>query len=654
MRGVSGIFEVSSGRARRLCGRARWVALLVVAAAGLVRPAAAGASTVVQLTGGKTPGFGANGEPLGITTGPDGHIWFTQHANPGDISRVNSDGTVTEFIGGDTPGFTANTQPDQITTGPDGHIWFTETCGPYSPGAPHGCAGAVARLNSDGTVTEFVGGVTAGFSSGGQPTGLTTGPDGNIWFTEPNMGVGDCGNDFAGCGGLARVNGDGTISEFEAGHNLPGLTPFALESGLWGAGLNQITAGSDGNIWFTEPTLQNSHGTSVGGVGRLNLGFANVTEFPADTTPGFSTQAQPWSITSGTGGHVWFTELAQLGGVAYVNGDATIHEYGPPATPGFTSGMHPNGITLGNDGNMWFTESVDPGAVARVNPDGSVSEFRGGSTSGFSANGHPNGITMGPDRVWFTEGADPGRVAYINAPQVSAVNPNAGTVGGGNTVVIHGQAFSQPATVSFGASQASNVTVLSDSELRAVAPAHGAGVVSVTVSTPSGSIPGGNGSLYAYGPPTVGSFTPTSGITGRAVTINGSGFVPGATVSFGVKSSPSVAFISTGQLRAIVPNGATAGKLSVTTGAGTGTSAASFTPRTPPPTRSPVPSSRPRRATATPPGTASSAREASSAVFTNSPEYQGYKKAILELNDKFPAKSNFIRFDPLPYKWDGN
>ncbi len=115
------------------------------------------------------------------------------------------------------------------------------------------------------------------------------------------------------------------------------MTPGALDCGSYDCPNQGITAGSDGNIWFTEPSLHNSNGTIVGGVARLNLGFANVTEFPADTTPGFSTQAQPWSITSGTGGHVWFTEFGQLGGVAFVNGDGTIHEYGPPATPGFTA-----------------------------------------------------------------------------------------------------------------------------------------------------------------------------------------------------------------------------------------------------------------------------------------------------------------------------
>jgi hypothetical protein len=54
--------------------------------------------------------------------------------------------------------------------------------------------------------------------------------------------------------------------------------------------------------------------------------------------------------------------------------------------------------------------------------------------------------------------------------------------------------------------------------------------------------------------------------------------VPGATVKFGTLKSPGVTLISPTQIKAVVPNGATTGTISVTTAAGTGTSASSFTP----------------------------------------------------------------------------
>jgi virginiamycin B lyase len=57
---------------------------------------------VTELTGGATPGFSANGAPVGIAVGPDGRIWFTEQAPPGRVARVNGDGTVTELTGGVT------------------------------------------------------------------------------------------------------------------------------------------------------------------------------------------------------------------------------------------------------------------------------------------------------------------------------------------------------------------------------------------------------------------------------------------------------------------------------------------------------------------------------------------------------------------------
>jgi virginiamycin B lyase len=58
--------------------------------------------------------------PLGITTGPDGAIWFT---GPGGncIGRISADGEVREFPLPSPASF-----PVAITTGPDGALWFTE------------------------------------------------------------------------------------------------------------------------------------------------------------------------------------------------------------------------------------------------------------------------------------------------------------------------------------------------------------------------------------------------------------------------------------------------------------------------------------------------------------------------------------------------
>jgi hypothetical protein len=109
--------------------------------------------------------------------------------------------------------------------------------------------------------------------------------------------------------------------------------------------------------------------------------------------------------------------------------------------------------------------------------------------------------------------------------------------------------------------------------------AEGPKTVSVKYRNGAGGVGTATSSIYlVQSPPTVSSFSPSSQITGGGVTINGAHFAPGATVKFGTLASPKVKFVSGTQLTATVPNGAATGKISVTTPAGTGTSATNFTP----------------------------------------------------------------------------
>jgi aqualysin 1 len=86
----------------------------------------------------------------------------------------------------------------------------------------------------------------------------------------------------------------------------------------------------------------------------------------------------------------------------------------------------------------------------------------------------------------------------------------------------------------------------------------------------------GTGAPPPPGGPTISSFTPTSGPVGTIVTVYGSGFSGVTSVKF---NGTSAAFqvSSPTRLYAQVPGGATTGPISVTTGAGTGSSASSFT-----------------------------------------------------------------------------
>src|SRR3954462_4197186 len=115
-------------------GCRRLLPILAVAGA-LAAPASAGAAVTEFSTN-----LTAGSQPVDITRGPDGNLWFTENANPGAIGRITPAGAVTEYLAGGTPppgaapgcaagappGFPADQARSHIVSGPDGALWFTE------------------------------------------------------------------------------------------------------------------------------------------------------------------------------------------------------------------------------------------------------------------------------------------------------------------------------------------------------------------------------------------------------------------------------------------------------------------------------------------------------------------------------------------------
>jgi hypothetical protein len=66
---------------------------------------------------------GTTADPIGITAGPDGNVWFADRN--GKIGRITPRGTIQEFpVPPGASGIIA--EPTGIAAGPDGNIWFTE------------------------------------------------------------------------------------------------------------------------------------------------------------------------------------------------------------------------------------------------------------------------------------------------------------------------------------------------------------------------------------------------------------------------------------------------------------------------------------------------------------------------------------------------
>jgi virginiamycin B lyase len=99
---------------------------------------------------------------FGITGGPDGRVWFVD-TNDGQIGAIKTNGKDPVFY---KTGLTG--QPITITAGPDGNLYFGEI------------TSVVGQITPSGVITEF----PFPASEGSFPViNVTVGPDKNIWFS---------------------------------------------------------------------------------------------------------------------------------------------------------------------------------------------------------------------------------------------------------------------------------------------------------------------------------------------------------------------------------------------------------------------------------------------------------------------------------------
>ena len=300
--------------------------------------------------------------PLQIRAGSDGNLWFGDGSYIGRIAPAT--GAVTEFPTG------AEGAVDWITEGPGGDIWFAET----APGSS-----GIAKIAPDGTITQFPLPDPGENLSSQDPTAITAGPDGNVWFINDSNDIG-------------LITTTGVVLE------LPLPYPDAPY---------KIAAGADGNLWFTDPGT-----SSIGKITPLGV----VTEF---ALPG--PNSGPDSIVAGPDGNVWFTEIGKVG---KIDRSGNITEY---TTPTQTSGF-PD-ITVGPDGALWFVED-DADQIGRVTTAGVVSEFALPETPannpGFHGIAdHPVTIAPGADgRLWVLDIGENAGIMAVAPDQPLAAAPD--------------------------------------------------------------------------------------------------------------------------------------------------------------------------------------------------------------------------------------
>ncbi|HMA45998.1 MAG TPA: IPT/TIG domain-containing protein, partial [Frankiaceae bacterium] len=119
-------------------------------------------------------------------------------------------------------------------------------------------------------------------------------------------------------------------------------------------------------------------------------------------------------------------------------------------------------------------------------------------------------------------------------PVLSSVLPSSGPAAGGTLVALSGAQFQAGATVTVGG-VAATVSSVAATSIAIVTPPHAAGAADVTVSNPDGQSSTLPAAFLYVAPPALVAVSPATGSTagGTAVTLAGSGFQAGATVSFG-------------------------------------------------------------------------------------------------------------------------
>jgi uncharacterized repeat protein (TIGR03803 family) len=497
-----------------------------------------------------------------------------------------------------------------IAQGRDGNL--------YGVGVNRGAnnRGGVYRITPSGAESLLVSFPTS--YAEGSCLGLTLGMDGNFYGTCYGGGANGFGlfykvtqagvltdlYDFTEVGILvqgapvlgADGNFYGTTSD-----NIYRITPagvykslFTLVAGSGNANPSVLNAGSDGNFYGT---IADADGFgNQGGVFRITPSgaFKVIYGFDSSSAAGSGPSI---GVTMGSNGRLYGTT-----GAGGTNSDGVIYEMTTAgkdvlvlhnindSTEG-ANGTGGNGADSENlllqatDGNFYGANLGggigNEGGLYQLTSTDAFSGFLFGSlnppTDGTQPSGpllqHTNGTIFG---IANSNGPseDDGTVFSLNigaSPFIKLVTPV--YEGKEETQVgILGQGFGGSSVVKFGGTAATTTELTGTTFILATVPS-GALTGKVTVTTGSTTL--STSATYKI-TPTLNTFAPSSGPVGTSVTITGTGLEQTTKVTID-KIAATFTVDSDSQVTAVVPTGASTGKIAVITKGGSATSSASFT-----------------------------------------------------------------------------
>jgi virginiamycin B lyase len=161
-----------------------------------------------------------------------------------------------------------------------------------------------------------------------QAGSMVPGPDGNLWTISPAQG-------------LYAITAARTASMF---------TPPAL--GAHGAALGAVAVGPDSNIWFTERELRQTD-PEANRIGRLEL---------PSTIDEFKVCSGPLAITAGADGNLWYTTDKPV--IGRITPAGKVTEF--PLRTVTTGTLWTIASSAGTAASVWVLE--DDGTIARITP----------------------------------------------------------------------------------------------------------------------------------------------------------------------------------------------------------------------------------------------------------------------------------------------
>ncbi len=194
------------------------------------------------------------------------------------------------------------------------------------------------------------------------PIDITAGPDNAMWFTES----------AAGPHGSKR----GKIGRVDLSVHPYKITEYKLPLDGGIATPYEITLGSDGALWFTDPNSDR--------IGRITTSY-RISFYPV------LTGSQPLGITSGPDEALWFTAF----GTGRIGRMDTTGNFSLFGTPNY--GAYPALVTK-HDSDLWFTEEGADKIGCINSTSHAIRKYS------LPWNSQPYGITLGSDgKLWFTE-----------------------------------------------------------------------------------------------------------------------------------------------------------------------------------------------------------------------------------------------------------